>query len=119
MPAALADDVDILGPRILADEEGYWLKSDYAFELNHNLEQAIKSQVPLYFTTNVEITRPRWYWTDEKVIRISQIARIKYNALTKKYWVVVSDSDRLSSEVSVPYATLDEALFALRRPSRW
>ena len=53
-------------PSIEATEDGYRLAASYAFELNHGLEDAIQHGVQLYFTTEVELTRPRWYWRDEK-----------------------------------------------------
>jgi hypothetical protein len=50
---------------------------------------------------------------DEKTIVAHQTTLLQYNVLTKQY--------RVSINGSVPqnFTTLDDALFLLRRPSRW
>lgn len=112
-PARASDSVDITQAHIEAMEEGYRLAASYAFELNHGLEDAILHGVQLYFTTEVEITRPRWYWFDEKAIVARQTSRISYNVLTRQYHVTIIGS------VQQSFVTLDDALFLIRRPSRW
>jgi hypothetical protein len=67
----------------------------------------------LYFTTDVEITRPRWYWFDEKAIVESQTVRISYNVLTRQYRAAITGS------LQQNFNTLDDALTMVRRPSRW
>jgi hypothetical protein len=69
--------------------------------------------VPLYFTTEIELTRPRWWWTDEKAVSSSQTVRIWFDPLTRQYNVKVMGS------VSQTKPTLEDALFMIRRPSRW
>jgi hypothetical protein len=110
---ARADGVDITRAQIEASEDGYKLAANYAFDLNHGLEDAIQHGVQLYFTTEIELTRPRWYWTDEKAVSTRQTMRISYNVLTRQYHVSVIGS------VQQSFATLDDALFLIRRPSRW
>ena len=108
-----ADQVDIVQARIESSEDGYKLAASFAFELNHDLEDALQHGVQLYFTTEVELTRPRWWWTDDKAVSLRQTRRIWYNVLTRDYHVLVAGS------VQQSFATLDEALFTIRRPSRW
>ncbi|MDC8760623.1 DUF4390 domain-containing protein [Janthinobacterium fluminis] len=112
-PARAADGVEITRTYIEAVDEGYKLAASYAFELNHGLEDAIQSGVPLFFTTEIELTRPRWYWFDEKAIVAKQTSRISYNVLTRQYHVTVTGN------VQQSFSTLDDALFLIRRPSRW
>jgi hypothetical protein len=111
--AQASDGVEIKRAFIEAAEEGYRLSASYAFDLNHGLEDAIQSGVQLYFTTEIEFTRPRWYWFDEKAITARQTSRISYNVLTRQYHVSVIGS------VQQSFSTLEEALFLIRRPSRW
>ena len=111
--AQAADGVEITHAHIEAGEDGYKLASSFAFELNNGLEDAIQHGVQLYFTTQIELTRPRWYWYDEKAVVESQTIRISYNVLTRQYHV----STRGSMQQS--FSTLEDAMVLIRRPSRW
>ncbi len=111
--AQAADAVDITLARIEATEDGYRLDARYAFELSHDLEDAIARGVALYFTTEIELTRPRWWWSDEKAVSSRQTLRISYNELHRQYNVLVVGS------VQQSFQTLDEALANIRRPGRW
>ena len=108
-----ADAVDITHAHIELADEGYRLAASYGFDLNHGLEDAILHGVQLYFTTQIELTRPRWYWFDETAITAKQTSRISYNVLTRQYHVAIIGS------VQQSFSTLDDALFLIRRPSRW
>ncbi|WGG49745.1 DUF4390 domain-containing protein [Rugamonas sp. DEMB1] len=111
--AHAAEGVEIKRAYVEAAEEGYRLGAVYGFELNHGLEDAIQFGVQLYFTTEIEFTRPRWYWLDEKAIVARQTSRIWYNVLTRQYHVSIIGS------VQQSFSTLEDALFLIRRPSRW
>jgi Domain of unknown function (DUF4390) len=43
--------------------------------------------VPLYFTLEFELIRPRWYWLNEKIVSKRQQYRLGYNAYTRQYRV--------------------------------
>ena len=62
--AHAADGVDITHARIEATEDGYKLAAGFTFDLIPGLVDAIHHGVSLYFTTDVQLTRPRWYWRD-------------------------------------------------------
>ncbi len=113
MPRAhAADVVDITRAYIESSEEGYKLAASYSFDLNHDLDDAVQHGVPLYFTTEIELTRPRWYWFDEKAIVARQTSKLSYNVLTRQYHVS-------GGGLQQSFPTLDDALFLIRRPSRW
>jgi hypothetical protein len=116
LPARAAGGVDINHFSIEAAEEGYRVLASYSFELNHDLEEAIQSGVKLYFTTEVVITRPRWYWTDQNAVTARRTIFIVFNTLTRQYHVGVVG---MQQSLQQSYATLDEALFQIRRPNRW
>lgn len=111
--ALAADGVDIMRHQIEASEDGYKLAASYSFDLNPGLADAIQSGVQIYFTTEIELTRPRWYWFAEKTISAKQTSRISYDLLTRQYHVFTKGS------VPISFATLEDALFLIRRPSRW
>lgn len=111
--AQAADGVEITRANIEATEDGYRLDARYSFELSHDLQDAISHGVALYFTTEIELTRPRWWWYDEKAVTSRQTLKISYNELHRQYNVAVVGS------VNQSFATLDEALANIRRPGRW
>lgn len=113
LAARAGDTVETVQAQLEASEEGYKLQASFAFELNRGLEDAIMRGMPLSFTTEVELTRPRWYWFDEKALLASRTVRISYNVLTRRYHAAVSGSLQQS------FATLDEALSLIRHPGRW
>ncbi|MFB9288327.1 DUF4390 domain-containing protein [Pseudoduganella plicata] len=113
-PARAAEEtVEITRAYIEAAEEGYRLSAAYSFDLNHGLEDALQYGVQLYFTTQISFTRPRWYWFDEKAVTNKRTHRIWYDVLTRQYHVTILGS------VSQNFASLDDALFFIRRPTRW
>ena len=110
---ASAGNIDIAYARIEQSEDGYRLAASFKFELSRELENIITNGIPLYFVTEVEITRPRWYWLDEKTITSEQSVRISYNVITRQYRASVNGS------FAQNYKNLDEALSLVRAPSRW
>ena len=117
-PARASESVEIIQTHLESSEEGYKLSSTFAFDLNRGLEEAVSKGFTLYFTTDVELTRRRWYWFDEKTISAAQTVRISYNLLTRRYNAAIyhpSSTGRLQQS----FETLDDALSLVRRPSRW
>jgi hypothetical protein len=111
--ARAAEGIEIVQAHLEPGDDGYRLSATYAFDLTHGLEEALARGIPLYFTTEVEISRPRWYWFDEKTIRASQTARISYNVLTRQYRASTIGS------LQQNFSSLDDALTLIKRPSRW
>jgi hypothetical protein len=111
--ARAADGVDITQAEIQLTDEGYRLNTRFAFELNHELQEAVQNGIKLAFTTEIEMTRPRWWWRDEKAVFSKRTISISYDVLTRQY--------NVSSGGTVPqsFPTLDEALSLIRRPARW
>jgi len=82
---ALAAEIEITDPQLAASEDGYVLAADFAFDLNERLEDAVAKGLILHFVADFEMTRPRWYWLDEKLVTRSQTYRLSYHALTRQY----------------------------------
>jgi len=111
-PPALANEIDVVDARLNATEEGVILAADFAFELNPRLAEVVTNGVPLYFVVEFELTRPRWYWFDEKTAVKRLQLRLSYHPLSRLY--------RLSTGVlQQNYPTLEEALKVLRRVRNW
>jgi len=114
VPVAQASEAEVTSARLETTDEGYRITTSFAFELSHSMVDAIsKREIPLTFTTEVELTRPRWYWFDEKAIRSVQTVKIAYNSWTNQY------SATINSGLQQNFATLEEALALVLRPRRW
>jgi len=110
--AARADEIEVTDVQLAATEDGVVLAADFAFNLNPRLAEVVTNGVPLYFVVEFELTRPRWYWFDEKAAAKRLQLRLSYHALSRHY--------RLSTGVlQQNYATLEEALNVLRRVRNW
>jgi hypothetical protein len=108
----LAAEIEIANPQITASEDGFVVSADFSFELNERLEEAVTKGVVLYFVTEFEMTRPRWYWLDEKLVSRNQTHRLSFHALTRQY--------RLSTGgLHQSFDTLSEALRVLSRLRNW
>ncbi len=86
---ARSDGIDIRKAALVAAEDGYFLEAEFDIALTHTLEEALNKGVPLYFTLEFELIRPRWYWLNEKLANTRQQYRLGYNALTRQYRVGV------------------------------
>ena len=110
--AARAEEIEIRNAQLLAVEEGFTLNADFAFDFAPRLAEMVANGVPLYFLVEFELTRPRWWWFDEKAAAKRIQLRLSYHALSRHY--------RLSTGVlQQQFATLDEALNVLRRLRSW
>ncbi len=112
--AVHAADVEITEAHLEYTDEGYKLAAVFNFELNRSLEGAIARGIPLYFTTEVAIRRPRWYWLDERAASATQTIRISYNVLTRQYRAAINGSN-----LQQGFASLEDAMSLVRRPGRW
>ncbi|HUK03560.1 MAG TPA: DUF4390 domain-containing protein [Burkholderiales bacterium] len=111
-PAARAGEIEVTDARLGQTEDGIALAADFAFDLSPRLAEVVTNGVPLYFVVEFELTRPRWYWFDEKAAAKRIQLRLSYHALSRQY--------RLSTGVlQQNYASLEEALNVLRRVRNW
>ena len=112
-PPARADEIEVADARLsVAEDGGLVLAADFDFDLNPRLAEVVTNGVPLYFVVEFELTRPRWYWFDEKAAAKRIQLRLSYHALSRHY--------RLSTGVlQQNYPTLAEALNVLRRVRNW
>lgn len=88
------------------------LSADIDFTLSGELHEAAMRGVSLYFTADLTLVRPRWWWFDQTVLSTNQTWRIQYNALTRQWRIGTGD-------LSMPATTLDEALDLVRHIRGW
>jgi hypothetical protein len=93
--------------------DGDWLlNASFQIELSPGLENAVQKGVVLYFQTDFELTRARWYWFDEKPVVAQRQTRLSYQPLTQQYRIA-SDGFTFSAK------TISEALQAVGSIGGW
>jgi hypothetical protein len=85
--AARADGIEVQKAAVITAEDGITLEAEFEITLTHALEDVLNKGVPLYFTLEFELIRPRWYWFNQKITSARQQYRLSYNALTRQYRV--------------------------------
>jgi hypothetical protein len=87
VPGARADAIPVKSAELRVEEGEVLLNAEFELALNPTLEEALEKGVPLYFVLEVVLTRPRWYWLDEKVLETSTTWRVSYAPLSQQYRV--------------------------------
>lgn len=88
------------------------LSADFTLSLTETLRDAVNRGLALYFVTEVQIQRGRWYWFDENVLTTQIEWRLSYHALTRQFRVA-------SNGRSESYGSLEDALAAMSSVKRW
>jgi Domain of unknown function (DUF4390) len=111
-PSARAEGIEVLDARLRAAEDGMLVEAEFEVELTPRLAEVVANGVPVYFRVEFELSRPRWYWFDEKTASRHMHLRLSYHALSRQY--------RLSAGMlQQSFATLEEALNVLERVRNW
>jgi len=96
-----ADVIPIRSAELRIEDGDLLLSAQFDLALTPPLTEALMRGIPLYFTLEFELTRPRWYWLDEKVVQWSITYRVSYNELTRQYRVA-------SGPLGQAFESLDE-----------
>lgn len=107
-----AEGANIVSATLEAGEDGLQLEADIELQLPAHMREAVRKGVPLYFTVDFELTKSRWYWLDEAVVRVSRTRRVGYAPLTDQYRLTVSG-------VSQNVNSIEEVTRALSRVRSW
>ena len=84
------------------------LTAEFVIDLGPRLEEAVSRGVALYFNFEFELTRPRWWWSNEYVATRNTTYRLAYTALTRQYRLTTGNIHR-------NFSSLEEALRVLSR----
>ncbi|MGH8777545.1 DUF4390 domain-containing protein [Paraburkholderia sp.] len=109
---ARADSIAVQRASLQSDNNGWSLDARFDFDLNSSLEDAVNRGIPLYFTTDFELSRPRWYWFDEQPVNVSQSIRLSFQPLTREYRVS-------SGGLQQGFPTLKDALAVIKHITSW
>lgn len=108
-------------------EEGLYVSSAVSFDPEPAIEDALVRGVPLFFVSQAEVLRKRWYWSDKVVSRRTRTSRLAYQPLTRRWRVSVastaggfgSTGSGLQYALHQNFESLGQALLAVTHVSRW
>ena len=111
-PSARAQGVEL--PSILAKRQDGGAVLDFVanLTLSKAVEDALRRGVPVYFVAEATVKKPRWYWRDDRVARISRSWRLSYQPLTNAWRVSLG-------AFAQSYPSLEEALTTITRIAHW
>lgn len=109
---ALAQGVEVLDLKASRDEASVNLDYQLRVTLPPAVEAAVLRGVPIYFTAQATLLRPRWYWRDERAGRTSREWRLSFQPLTSSW--------RISQGgLGQSFTSLAEAMSAMTRSTGW
>ena len=91
-----------------AEDGSTVLNAEFVIDLGPRLEEAVSRGVPLYFNLEFELTRPRWWWSNENTVSKNTQYRLSYTALTRQYRLTTGNLHR-------NFGSLEEALRVMSR----
>lgn len=105
---ARAGSIEPVGASLLPTDDGYALSAEFSIDLGARVEEAVTHGIALYFNLEFELTRSRWYWSNEHVAGRTLNYRLSYNPLTRQYRLGTGSLYR-------SFETLAEAVRAMGR----
>jgi hypothetical protein len=107
-----AEGIQIKSAELERVDSDWLLNATFQIELTPGLEDAVQKGVVLYFQTEFDLTRSRWYWFDEKPVLALRQIRLSYQPMTQQY--------RIASEgFTFSAKTMFEALQAVGSIGGW
>ncbi|QWE20617.1 DUF4390 domain-containing protein [Polynucleobacter sp. AP-Kolm-20A-A1] len=83
--AVNAEGIKIKSFELERVDNDWLLNASFQIELSPGLEDAVQKGVVLYFQTEFDLSRSRWYWFDEKPAIAQRQTRLSYQPLTQQY----------------------------------
>jgi len=111
-PPAWAQGVEVLDLKLRRDESSVSLDYQLRVTLPPAVEDAALRGVPIYFVAQAALLRPRWYWRDDRVARVSREWRVSFQPLTSTWRVS-------QGGLGQSFASLAEALASIARSTGW
>ena len=109
-----AESIVLAEPTLTVSTEGGWMaQAAIQVRLSPVLVEAVMRGVPLYFVSEFELRKTRWWWFDKKIFSQSKMVRLSYHAVTQQFRVAVGNLHQMA------YETLEEALSAAVSMRGW
>lgn len=112
LAGAEPDRIEVEQASFESRDDGYYFSGDFEFDLKPRVADALDHGLTLYFVVEVELTRSRWYWFDEKAVNAVLTYRLSYHALTRQYRVSTGN-------LQLGFPSLAEALGVMAHVRDW
>lgn len=112
VPQARAQLIENTEARIEYQDGAFELAAAFDFDLPPALEDALHKGISLYFVVDFQLTRPRWYWFDEKPVNATRSVRLSFQPLTRQYRVSTGG-------LQLPFNRLKSALQFIQQVRGW
>ena len=101
-------------PSIVAKRQDGGVVLDFSanLTLSKAVEEGLRHGVPVYFVAEASVKKPRWYWRDERIARVTRSWRLSYQPLTSAWRVSLG-------AFSQSFSSLEEALTTITRIAHW
>jgi hypothetical protein len=83
--ARAAEGIGVRQAQLLETEDGTALDAEFEMNLPGALVDVINRGVAVYFVLEVDVSRPRWYWLDERPVAFQRVYKLTYAPLTQQY----------------------------------
>jgi hypothetical protein len=109
-----------------ADDGALYLSAALRFNLPNAVEDALLKGIPMFFVSEADVLRDRWYWYDKRVAGATRNVRLAYVPLTRRWRISIVASAITNPGNGNPgmslnqnFDSLAEALSAVQRIARW
>ena len=123
LPAQAQTNVDWQDFKLERTENVLFLSTNVVFDLPKVLEDAMYKGVSLFFVTQADVMRDRWYFYDKTISRVERNSRLSYMPLTRRWRLNATagaggDSSQ-GQALSQSFETLAQAMAVVRQISQW
>ena len=109
--------------RLERQDDGLHLSAQIKFDIPAIVEDALIKGIPMFFVTEAEVSKDRWYWYDKKVAVAVRQMRLSFQPLTRRWRLNVTNGviGNTGQGVSLPqyFDSLSDALANIQRISNW
>ena len=120
-PVVLATELEHL--KLERSDEAVYLSAAVKFDLPPVVEEALLKGIPMFFVSEADIFRDRWYWYDKRVTTATRTMRLAFQPLTRRWRLNVMAGAispiGLRASFSQSYDSLADAIASIQRISRW
>lgn len=109
---ARADAIATRSAAVSAAPDGYRLEAAFDIRMPVGLLEAVNRGVPVHFVVEFELSKARWYWFDDRPVKLARAYTLSYLPLLKQYRLV-------SGSASQSFRRVEDALQALARVRSW
>ena len=110
---ARASELELTSFDLVHNDEGVLLSYGIDMELSRSVDDALSKAVPLFFVSEAEVFRHRFYWRDPRVAYAMRRWKIVFQPLTGSYRVTFDGG------LSQNFASRAEAFAAITHAARW